>query len=90
MSLEPDKERHPSKLRVMDRLSLHNGARVLSKGLRTSSAGLAALGAAILALVAIRRIERSEKPVVYRTKLRRGESLEIVASPSDRVGRSAD
>jgi hypothetical protein len=74
----------------MEGISLHNGARVLSKGLRTSSAGLAAVGAAILALVAIRRIEAGEKPVVYRTKLRPGESLEIVVSPRDRVGRSSD
>ena len=71
-------------------ISLQNGARVLSKGLRTSSAGLAAVGAAILALVAIRRIEEGARPAVYRTKLRPGESLEIVVSPRDRVGRSSD
>lgn len=73
----------------MDRISLNNGARVLSKGLRTSSAGLAAVGAAILALVAIRRIEAGEKTAVYRTKLRPGESLEVVVSPRDRLGRSS-
>ena len=75
-------------LTVMGGISLHNGARILSKGLRTSSPPTAALGAFILALVAIRRIEAADPPAVYRTKLRPGESLEVIVIPGQRASSS--
>lgn len=66
-------------------ISLQDGARILSKGLRTSTPSTAALGAAILALVAIRRIEAADPPAVYRTKLRPGESLEVIVRSGERA-----
>ncbi|MBI5156403.1 MAG: hypothetical protein HZA58_00165 [Acidimicrobiia bacterium] len=68
-------------------VSLESGARTLSRGLRTGSAGVAGLGALLLALAIIGRSE-PRKTLVYRTTVRAGESLRIaMVTPAERASR---
>lgn len=66
---------YPPIVTPMD-MSFESGARTLSRGLRTGSAGIAGLGALLLALAVIRRGE-PRKTLVYRTTLRPGQSLRV-------------
>lgn len=73
------------------RSSLQAGARLLSKGLRTSSPAHAGLGAALIAIALVRAGEAKEVPARYRTRLRPGEELRIIvhsaeAAPSESSG----
>lgn len=68
-------------------VSLLSGARTLSKGLRTSDPKTAAFGAALLALVVIRRLGERDT-LVHVARLHRGQSLRVVVSDGDRPGRT--
>ena len=59
-------------------VSLRSGARTLSRGLRTSSPAVAALGAALLALAYLRNEKRDESPQVIR--VRPGEAIRVVVT----------
>ena len=67
-------------------VSLRSGAHTLSRGLRTSSPAVAALGAALLALAYLRNEKRDESRQVIR--VRPGEAIRVVVTRRARANRS--
>lgn len=67
-------------------ISLSSGARTLSRGLRTSSPAVAALGAALLALAYLSNEEQDEAPQVI--KVRPGEAIRVVVSRPEHKSQS--
>ena len=59
--------------------SLRSGARTLSRGLRTADAGVAALGAAILALAYL-RTTGGDRRLVHSAKVKPGQSIRVVVT----------
>lgn len=63
--------------------SFHFGARTLARGLRTSRPAVAAWGAALLAWAAIRAGEAPKNQLVYRVRLRPGESVQVLLTSGE-------
>lgn len=57
------------------------GIRHLSRGLRKGNTPLALLGAALLAVAVVRRLDRSDGRPIYSARLRSGESLRVSLVP---------
>ncbi len=63
-------------------VSLRSGARTLCRGLRTGNAGVAALGAVVLAVAYLRN--QPERTLIHAAGVRPGQSLRVVVTRPDR------
>jgi len=59
-------------------VSLRSGARTLSRGLRTANAGVAALGAIVLAVAYLRVSNQRERTLVHAATMQPGQSIRMV------------
>ncbi len=58
-------------------LAFVDAARRLSRGIRSGNAGLAALGALLVARAIIRATATPRRELVYSTRLRRGQEMKV-------------
>jgi hypothetical protein len=65
-------------------VSLRSGARTLSRGLRTGNAGVAALGALVVAVAYLRMSRQPERTLIHAARVRPGQSLRVVVTRPDR------